>query len=65
MAGKIIKRIWVIIRISALVKILTGDNMGFDGNNEHTALWLCNMLENVEEYLKDIIYISLEWESTR
>ena len=50
----------MIIRISTLVKILTGDNMGFDGNNEHTALWLCNMLENVEEYLKDIIYISLE-----
>lgn len=29
--------------------------MGFDGNNDHTALLLCNRLVNVEEEPKDLI----------
>ena len=49
----------MIIRILTLVKILMYNNMGIDGNNDHTALLLCNRLVNVEEEPKDLIYFPL------
>lgn len=33
--------------------------MRLNENNDHTALLLCNMLENVKEDPKDIMYVPL------
>lgn len=42
-----------------LYRILTGKNIGLDGQNDNTVLLLYNMLENIDERPEDMMYIPM------